>query len=436
MRNRVVDELQSSSRQSAKKPAAVRHGKLKRRNSWSLPLKAILTVAVVSFLSVTSVVAYAAWDLASSSKAGVTLGNEDVLDGVSIGEMKGGVNMLLVGVDKRPADGAFGDPKEDSGILNDVTMLLHISEDHQSATVVSFPRDMLVSIPQCTDSDGNTTSAMSSQKMNTTYYEGGLACTVKTVENLTGLTIPFAAEIEFYGVVGLSNALGGVTVCVADPIQDDYTGTYLDAGEHTLQGMAALQFLRTRHGVGDGSDLTRISNQQVFLSAMVRKLTADGTLSNPATLYGLAKAALSNMQLSDSLHDIGHLVSLGMTLKNVPLENVTFVQYPNVYVDGGGAVQPEPVGAAALNQALQNDERITLSGGQAGGAIVDTSQTAAQQAADAAASATASPSATGAPTSSASASSTSSAAVTLPDTVKGTTADTVTCSKGRTLADQ
>ena len=137
-------------------------------------------------------------------------------------------------------------------------MLLHISEDHTSATVVSFPRDMFVNIPGCIDTDGSEIYA-SAQKINTTYFYGGLPCTVKTVENITGLTIPFAAEIEFYGVVGLSNALGGVTVCVAEEIQDDYTGLYLTPGEHTLQGMDALQFLRTRHGVGDGSDITRIS---------------------------------------------------------------------------------------------------------------------------------------------------------------------------------
>lgn len=440
MRIRVGEELQASSRQSAKQPPAVRHGKAKRRNSWSLPLKAILTTVVVVSLSVVSVVAYAAFDLASTSKAGVALGNEDAIAGVSIGEIQGGVNMLLVGVDKRPADGAFGDPEEDSGVLNDVTMLLHISEDHTSATVVSFPRDMFVNIPGCIDTDGSEIYA-SAQKINTTYFYGGLPCTVKTVENITGLTIPFAAEIEFYGVVGLSNALGGVTVCVAEEIQDDYTGLYLTPGEHTLQGMDALQFLRTRHGVGDGSDITRISNQQVFLSAMVRKLTADGTLGNPTTLYGLAKAALSNMTLSNSLHDPARMVSIAMALKSIPLENITFVQYPNVYVAGGGGVDIEPVAAEALNLALQNDEHILLSGGSGNGAIVDQAQTDAQAAAEAQAAAdAAAAAATANPSASASASATAPATAapqsTLPSNVTGTTAGTVTCSNGRTLADQ
>ncbi|MGV1034189.1 MAG: LCP family protein [Microbacteriaceae bacterium] len=428
----MSEELQASSRQSAKKPPAIRHGKQKRRNSWYLPFKSVVTAVVVVAMSVGVVVGYAAWDLVATSRSGIALGNEDAIAGLSIGEIQGGVNLLLVGVDKRPADGAFGDPGEDGGILNDVTILLHIAQDHQSATVVSFPRDMLVQIPGCIDSDGDEVYA-SGQKINTTYFYGGLPCTVKAVENLTGVTIPFAAEIEFYGVVGLSSAVGGVTVCVAEPIEDDYTGTYLDAGEHSLEGMAALQFLRTRHGVGDGSDLTRISNQQVFLTALVRKLMADGTLNNPGTLYGLAKAALSNMTLSDSLHDPARMVSIAMALKDIPLANITFVQYPTTYVEGGGAVQPEAYGAAALNTALQNDELLALTGGTGNGATVDQAQTDAQKAAEAAqAAAAATAGATAAPTAPAA----SAPVASLPSSVTGTTADTVTCSSGRSLNDQ
>ncbi|HLP23516.1 MAG TPA: LCP family protein [Microbacteriaceae bacterium] len=425
----MVDELQASSRQSAKHPPALRHARLRRRNAWALPLKAVVTTITVIALSALSISAYAAWDLAQTSKGGVALGNEDAIAGLSIAELKGGVNLLLVGVDKRPADGAFGDPEEDSGVLNDVTMLLHIAEDHQSATVVSFPRDLYVPIPGCDDGDGGTINA-SSQKINTTYFYGGLACTVKTVEHITGLTIPFAAEIEFYGVVALSNAVGGVTVCVADKIEDQYTGTFLDPGEHTLKGMAALQFLRTRHGVGDGSDLTRISNQQVFLSALVRKLTADGTLDNLTTLYSLAKAALANMQLSNSLHDPARMVSIAMALKGIPLENITFVQYPNRYVEGGGGVEIETTGADALNEALLNDQRIVLSGGSGGGALVESTTGPATAAPTETSSATPDPSA------SATAEPAQTGVATLPNTVTGTTAGTVTCSKGRTLDNQ
>ena len=100
--------------------------------------------------------------------------------------------------------------------------------------------------PESADgTDGGT------DKLNTALAYGGLACTVKTVSELTGLEIPYAAVIEFNGVVAMSNAVGGVTVCVAEKIEDEYTGTFLDPGEHELEGMAALQFLRTRHGIAD-----------------------------------------------------------------------------------------------------------------------------------------------------------------------------------------
>ncbi|MBK0297254.1 LCP family protein, partial [Bacillus sp. S34] len=73
----------------------------------------------------------------------------------------------------------------------------------------------------------------------------------------------------------------------------------------------ALAFLRSRHGVGDGSDLGRISSQQVFLSSLLRTVKSNDTLTSPTTLYKLARAAASNMQLSQSLNDVGTMVQMG-----------------------------------------------------------------------------------------------------------------------------
>src|SRR6185437_10643347 len=136
---------------------------------------------------------------------------------------------------------------------------------------------------------------------NTTLSTGGLSCVVLTAEALTGLTIPYAAEISFDGVSAMSDAVGGVTVCLATPLTDPYVGLNLPAGQQTLVGAQALAFVRSRHGVGDGSDLGRISNQQLFLSALLRTVTSAGVLTNPLTLYTLAKAATSNATLSDTL---------------------------------------------------------------------------------------------------------------------------------------
>ena len=118
--------------------------------------------------------------------------------------------------------------------------------------------------------------------LNASYWNGGLACTAPTVEELTGESIEFAAAIRWTGVINMSDAIGGVDVCVAGDINDGNTGLHLTAGTHTLQGAEALQFLRIRHGIGDGSDLGRISNQQQFMSSMVRKLQSDVRAREPA----------------------------------------------------------------------------------------------------------------------------------------------------------
>lgn len=426
-----------------------RHARTAPRSGWKGMARISAAVAATLVTTMVLVGGFATLSLVASAQGGITLSNEDELGNLpSIAAIDGGVNLLLVGLDKRPEDGAFGDPDVESSVLNDVNMLLHISEDHTSATVVSFPRDLFVPIPSCTNENGKKYPAMSSQKINNTYFYGGLACTVETIENLTGLSIPFAAEVEFYGVIAMSDAIGGVEVCVAERIEDNYTQTYLDPGIHELQGWSALQFLRTRHGVGDGSDITRISNQQVFLSALARKLTDEGALDNVATLYALAKAALSNMKLSNSLLDPTRLVAIAQALRGIPLENITFVQHPNAYVPGGGGVATEPVAAKALYSALQKDQPLTLSGGT-GGSIVDESASPSSTPSPSSSS-TAKPSSTPSSTPGSSPSSSASSTakpspspsvdadgkVVLPGSIKGTTASTVTCSDGRDLSDQ
>ncbi|WP_157426820.1 LCP family protein [Agromyces salentinus] len=353
----MTDERQFSSRTAAKNPAIARHGRLKRHSVWRSIAKITASVVAVALVSGSAVAAYAAWDLANTAKPTVSLGNASVLEGVpDIGAMPGGVNLLVIGSDSREGQGdAFGDPNEETAVLNDVTMLLHISEDHSHVEVISFPRDMFVDVPACTDPEDPAGDPLYEQygvKINSVLEYGGMACVVKTVEQLTGVTIPFAGVVQFLGVAGLSEAVGGVNVCIAEPIEDEHTDLYLPAGTAELSGMQALQFLRTRHGVGDGSDLGRISNQQVFLSALTRKLQEGGTLSDPAALFGIAKAALANMQLSDTLVNPTTMVSIAVAMKDVDLSKIAFIQYPTSAVEGG--VEPA-YSADVVNQALQQD---------------------------------------------------------------------------------
>jgi len=425
----VSDLLRPRSKRAQPLTAVVRHGRLKSSSAFGTLAKFTAAALAVLLVSGASVAAIAAFDVASSVKPSVHLANEKKLgDSVKqIASIEGGVNLLLIGSDSRAGqDPMFGGPDE-TGDLNDVTMLLHISQDHKNASVISFPRDMFVPIPECPQPDGSMNSAMSRQKINTTLSDGGMACTVLTVEKLTGLSIPFAAEVQFSGVMAMSTAVGGVPVCVADRIEDEYTGVFLDPGMHSLQGLEALQFLRTRHGIGDGSDLTRINNQQVFMSSLVRTIKSADTLGDPLKVYALAKAVTGNMELSSSLNNVSTIASIAMALKDIPLNDIVFVQVPTGGTEGG--VIPSQPDFNDMFAAVARDEPLKLSGAMGRGATLDPSAPVAPAA----------PVATDAPVDAAAPTgtpATDAPGAVLSDRATGQTAGELTCSVGRTLENQ
>ena len=232
-------------------------------------------------------------------------------------DIEGPINVLLIGSDTREGQGDTNYGPVGSA-LADVIIMLHISSDRQNVVALSIPRDLMVSVPACPNpAGGEDFQAREFVQINSTMAKAGPACTLLAVQELTGVTMPYLAMIDFKGVIAMSEAIGGVDVCVAEPINDDYSKLYLEAGEHTLIGDQALAFLRTRHGVGDGSDLSRISNQQVFLTSLVRKLKDEGALTNPFTMFKLGTAALSNMTLSRSLTDLGVIFGLAQQVNEV-----------------------------------------------------------------------------------------------------------------------
>jgi LCP family protein required for cell wall assembly len=321
----------------------------------------VAAALAVLLVSGASVAAIAFARLSSNIQTVDLAGGDDGVAAPAIGAFEGGFNMLIVGSDVCVTEGGCADRDAE---LNDVTMLLHVYDDQTTAVAVSFPRDLIVPIPDCPPNDaGEDFGAMTAEPINNTLQYGGLACTVLTVEALTGLDIPYAGLVTFDGVIAMSTAIGGVPVCVDGPIVDAYSGLNLPAaGEYTLSGAEALAFLRTRHGVGDGSDLGRISSQQVFLSSLVRTVKSDETLNDPAKLFSLATAATSNMTLSSSL-PLNTLVSMALVLRDIPLENITFVQYPGTTGGSGiyyNKVAPLQAEADALFARLQTDQPFAL----------------------------------------------------------------------------
>jgi len=351
--------------------APVRHGRQRRSRAITTILTTVAAALAVVMVSTVSVAAITV----AQFNANIDVVELEVAEGQeervipTVGQWEGGFNVLLVGIDNEP--GQIDSRARGSATLNDVNILVHVSEDQTSAVAVSIPRDLVVPIPSCPDPDGDGASrAMSAQPINVAWSYGGLNCVVLTVEALTGLTIPYAGAISFNGVAQLSNAVGGVDVCIDAPIRDRYTGLNLPtAGTHTLVGGTALAFLRTRHGVGDGSDLGRISNQQVYMSALMRKVQNEGVLTDFAKLYGIAQVATSSMQLSSSLARPDTMVSMAQALRTIPTENIVFVQFPGRTGGEGvfaGKVQPIQSLATELFDRIRNDEPFVLEEGNTG----------------------------------------------------------------------
>ena len=337
------------------------HGIQKRLSGWKLVTALAVGLVSVLVLSAGIVVGLTIQSL-QSNLVTVALDGEGAAVLPNIGDLEGGFNVLIVGSDTRVGQGdqfEFVDSE-----LNDVNVLVHVSENHDRAIVVSFPRDLLIDIPACPQGDGTMSEPRTMSALNTTMGTGGLPCVVIAIEELTGLEIGYAGVMTFTGVAQLSTAVGGVEVCVTAPLVDPWSGVNLpEAGYHTLEGGQALAFLRTRKGVGDGSDLARISSQQVYMAALVRTLQADGVFNNIEKLYGIASVASQTMVLSTSLSRLDVMVSMARALRGVPNENIIFLQYPVLDADPElypGRVIPHPDLGRVVAERLATDEPFTL----------------------------------------------------------------------------
>ncbi|MFJ9536268.1 LCP family protein [Streptomyces sp. NPDC101225] len=279
------------------------------------------------------------------------------------------INLLVIGSDGRnnAADcklgGGCGSASSTAGHNADVEMVVHVSADRSNATVMSIPRDTMTEVPACKDPDtGQSTSGFHGQINSALQY--GAACQVDTVHQLTGITIDHFVMLDFAGVVKMSDAVGGVSVCVSDNVYDTYSHLKLSKGSHTLKGKAALEFVRSRHGFGDGSDLGRTVSQHLFLGAMIRKFKSAGTLANPAKVYSLADAATKALTVDTGLGSVSKLVGLATDLNKVPSKRMTFTTMQT----GADPTNPDRVVPAAAAKTLfatiANDQSLTSSSGK------------------------------------------------------------------------
>ncbi|SNX61663.1 LytR family transcriptional attenuator [Streptomyces sp. TLI_55] len=259
------------------------------------------------------------------------------------------LNILLIGSDARDSaeNQKLGGAKEtfNGTPLADVQMLVHVSADRSNMSVVSMPRDTLLQIPKCTDpDDGTVYRATTTRTMtNQSLGRGGPGCTVATWEKLTDIHIDHFMMIDFSGVVSMADAIGGVPVCVDANVYSHTSsghgsGLKLKEGTTSIKGKQALQWLRTRYGFEDGSDLARARAQHMYMNSMVRQLRENATLSNPGKLRNLAEAATKALTVDDGLDTVKKLYDLAGELKKVPTKRITMTTMPNRYV--GARVEP------------------------------------------------------------------------------------------------
>ncbi|MFG2353450.1 LCP family protein [Streptomyces sp. NPDC048521] len=270
-----------------------------------------------------------------------------------------GQNLLVLGSDSRSGANAALGTGDVSGARSDTALVIHVPEGRSKAVAVSIPRDTLVTRPECMAKDGSRLPSKKRVMFNSVYALAGPACVVKTVEQMSGVRMDHFVEIDFAGFKGLVDAIGGVTVTVDQDIHDKSSGLDLTAGTHKLDGTQSLQFVRTRHGIGDGSDLGRIGLQQQFLIALLSEIKQQDLLGSPTKAYKIADRLTQSLTTDSGLASLTKLAEFGRSMNGVDPATMETLMLPVRYdtQDPNRVVAAQPQ-AGRLWQALRNDTAI------------------------------------------------------------------------------
>lgn len=274
-------------------------------------------------------------------------------------------NILLMGSDDRSGDNKqYGDIGEGTK-RSDTTILLHLAADRKSSVAVSIPRDLMVDIPSCVRPDGSKSRAYRDQ-FNHAFEIGGAACTIKTIEQMTKVRVDHHIVIDFSGFKEMVDAVNGVEVCLSRPMRDTAAKLDLPAGKHKLDGEQALGYVRARKNVDDGSDTQRMTRQQRFLAALVKKVKVGDMLTQPWKLYNLLDAGTRSITADPGLSSLKELMDLSDSIKGIPNDKVAFLTVPRqpyrFDTDRDELVQPK---ADRLFDAIRFD-RVAVGAGVSG----------------------------------------------------------------------
>ncbi len=298
-----------------------------RRDVKRLVVVGLATVLTAASISIVATSGWAWWTY-NDFKSGLRRVNAITPVGKPTHDVDGkDQNLLVVGNDDRDTAtnkelAQLGTTRDGGTYNTDTMMLMHLPANGAKATVISFPRDSYVAIP------GHGMS-----KLNSAYPDGindnhgskaaGARLLVRTIENLTGLTIDHFVQVDLLGFYRISNAIGGVQVNLCKPQKEANSGIDLPKGVSTIKGRQALAFVRQRYNLPNG-DLDRIKRQQYFLSAAFRKLSSAGVLLNPFKLKALLKAVNTSLQLDDNLDPL----KLAEQFQNLSAGNLIFKTIP------------------------------------------------------------------------------------------------------------
>jgi LCP family protein required for cell wall assembly len=274
-------------------------------------------------------------------------------------------NILLVGSDSRDnGNNAFGGGATGDGARSDTSILLHVYADHQHAVGISIPRDMMVNMPACQidPNDPNKGHTRPQQNQFNAAFavgntaKGNVACEINTIESMSGIRVDDTVVVGFAAFAKLTDDIGGVQVCVPKDVSDaGGDNITLHKGIQTVKGQTALDYVREREGLGDGSDIGRTRRQQAFLGSMIKKMESDGVLNDPQTLSAIFNDALKYAQFSPNLNNLGALSTFASSIKGVNPAHIQFMTLPGHYRTSDGRVEMDPVAAGVIWNHLKSD---------------------------------------------------------------------------------
>lgn len=242
----------------------------------------------------------------------------------------GALNVLLIGSDTRDN---VNDPEDVrmfgrvGGKRADTIILAQVVPSQGRGVLVSFPRDLWVTIP------GEEGSHQTHRGKINSAYNFGPQSVIDTVQQLTGVPINHYLEIDLKGFRNMVNEVGGVEVCLEESLYDSQLNFRLPEGVTELSGNQALSFVRARYATPDG-DFGRIKRQQQFLKAVTRKVGSPSVLGNPLTVKRLAEAFARNVTV-DNFFQLDDMVSFALNVKRIGPEQLQTYQVPGRIGRGG-----------------------------------------------------------------------------------------------------